>query len=66
MKRGDKFIHAYWLDENGNPLECEVTRIARGCAYYKAVRDGKLSGAPMVESLENMHKRNKEQDHERS
>lgn len=36
MKRGDKFIHARWLDENNQPLRCEVTRVARGLVYWKA------------------------------
>jgi hypothetical protein len=36
MKRGDKFIHRRWLDENNQPLKCEVTRVARGLVYWKA------------------------------
>lgn len=35
MKRGDKFIHAKWLDEKNQPLVCEVTKVARGLVYWK-------------------------------
>jgi hypothetical protein len=36
MKRGDKFIHAKWLDDKNQPLRCEVTRVAKGLVYWKA------------------------------
>jgi len=36
MKRGDKFIHARFLDEKNQPLRCEVTRVAKGLVYWKA------------------------------
>ena len=35
MKRGDKFLHAKWLDDKNQPLRCEVTKIAQGVAYWK-------------------------------
>lgn len=35
MKRGDKFIHAKWLDDKNQPLVCEVTRVAQGVVYWK-------------------------------
>lgn len=35
MKRGDKFIHAKWLNENNQPLRCEVTKVAQGVVYWK-------------------------------
>lgn len=36
MKRGDKFIHARFLDDKNQPLRCEVTRVALGLVYWKA------------------------------
>lgn len=35
MKRGDKFIHARWLDENNQPVLCVVTKVAQGVIYWK-------------------------------
>jgi hypothetical protein len=48
MKRGDTFIHKHWLDEHNNPLECVVTRVARGTVYWRPVG----VGSPMCFSLE--------------
>lgn len=35
LKRGSRFIHASWLDENKQPLACVVTRVALGSVYWK-------------------------------
>ena len=35
MKRGDKFLHAFWLDANNQPLRCEITSIRRGRVHWK-------------------------------
>lgn len=37
LKRGTKFLHSKWLDENHLPLLCEVTRVAQGVVYWKPV-----------------------------
>lgn len=39
IKRGLRFLHAQWLNEKMQPLECEVTRVAQGCVYWKGVGD---------------------------
>jgi hypothetical protein len=52
MKRGDRFIHKHWLDENNKPLECVVTRVARGTVYWRPVG----GGSPMCFSLESSEK----------
>ena len=46
-RKGLRFVHRFWLDENNNPLTFEVTRIARGTVYYRGIYDGKIGGAPM-------------------
>lgn len=35
IKRGTRFVHAYWLDADGAPLRCVVTRKAQGVIYYR-------------------------------
>jgi hypothetical protein len=35
MKRGDKFLHAHYINEDKTPLVCEVTRVANGLVYWK-------------------------------
>lgn len=40
-KRGDEFVHARWLEEDGvTPLRCRVTRVARGVVYYRPADNG--------------------------
>lgn len=51
MKRGDKFIHAKWLDENNAPLHCEVTRVAFGVVYWKAEGERKARHCFPVEQV---------------
>lgn len=40
MKRGDRFIHAYWIDEQRRPLICEVTAVRNDVVYWRGVGDG--------------------------
>lgn len=40
--KGLRFIHRSWLDDDYRPLMFEVTKVAVGTVYYKAVYDGKL------------------------
>lgn len=41
MKRGDTFIHRYWLDANNKPLKCEVTKVSQGVVYWKQLGERK-------------------------
>jgi hypothetical protein len=52
MKRGDTFIHKHWLDELNNPLECFVTRVARGTVYWRPVG----GGSPMCFGVDQISK----------
>lgn len=36
-KRGLRFYHAKWLDEDYKPALCQVTRIANGVVYWRQV-----------------------------
>lgn len=56
-RRGTKFIHAKWLDENNCPLRCEVTRASNGQVWWKA--DGE-SKAQLYFALEDAGKYVKE------
>ena len=49
MKQGQIFIHTKWLDEDYKPLRCCITKISRGCVYWRPVS----GGAPMYFAIEN-------------
>lgn len=34
-KRGLSFYSYAWMDESHNPLKYTITKIAKGCVYYK-------------------------------
>lgn len=40
LKRGTRFLHTKFITEDKKPLECVVTRIARGIVYWRAVEGG--------------------------
>lgn len=35
LKRGTRFLHKHWLDENKQPLACTVTRVYLTIVYWK-------------------------------
>ncbi len=42
LKRGTKFVHAFWLEEDcKTPVACEVTKIQQGTVYWKRVGGSK-------------------------
>jgi hypothetical protein len=53
MKRGDTFLHRYWLAEDRTPLRCIVTAVRNGVVYWKQVGERK---AKMCFDLSNANK----------
>jgi hypothetical protein len=51
LKKGDRFTHKHWLNSATNkPLECVVTKVARGCVYYRADYGQHDDGTPWLGS----------------
>ena len=41
MKRGDKFLHKHWIDNDGHPLVCIVAAVRYGRVYWKTESEKK-------------------------
>lgn len=52
LKRGDRFLHKSWLDENRKPMLCEVTRVANGVVYWKQEGENKSRHYFQIEDAE--------------
>ena len=50
MKRGDIFIHKFWLNEKNEPLKCRVTKIQHGVIFYRPVDGGKPAYFPIEQA----------------
>lgn len=50
--KGLRFIHSRVLDAANRPQQFEVTRVARGTVYYRAVEGAELVGAPQCCDVE--------------
>ena len=52
VKRGFQFVHAFFLDNKNQPLQCEVTRVAGGFVYWKVIGEDKSCFYLSVDSFE--------------
>lgn len=52
LKQGAHFLHATWINDANAPLECVVTRIAKGIVYWRPAAGGK----PMYFPADDSHK----------
>lgn len=56
LKRGTRFVHAQWLDATNAPLECVVTRIAKGVVYWRPANGGRPTTFNVDDTLKHVRK----------